>query len=202
MGPRVIDDSVIDRSHYDRASDASPNGLRMDARDAEYADFVRSHTRALLRAAYLLTGDQHLAEDLVQEALARTHRAWDRLVQTEHAAAYARKVMYHAQVSIWRRKRVAEVLPGFSLEPRGAHTDDLAESAAQRIMLRRALLLLSPKQRAVVVLRFFEDQTEAQAAQLLGVSVSTVKTQSARALERLRALVPDLQALADTEAGR
>ena len=69
-------------------------------------------------------------------------------------------------------------------------------------MLQRALLLLSPKQRAVIVLRFFEDQTEAEAAVLLGVSVSTVKTQSARALERLRRLLPDLGALADTEAGR
>jgi len=198
----VSDTPVIDRSQYARAPNASSNGLRMDARDAEYADFVRSHTRALLRAAYLLTGDQHLAEDLVQEALARTHRAWGRLVHIEHATAYARKVMYHAQVSAWRRRRVAEVLPGTSLERHGGHTDDLAESAAQRIMLQRALLLLSPKQRAVIVLRFFEDQTEAEAAVLLGVSVSTVKTQSARALERLRRLLPDLGALADTEAGR
>jgi RNA polymerase sigma-70 factor (sigma-E family) len=188
----VLETPVIDRSQYARASSASSNGLRMDDRDAEYADFVRSHTRALLRAAYLLTGDQHLAEDLVQEALART----------QHAAAYARKVMYHAQVSSWRRRRVAEVLPGTSLERHGGHTDDLAENAAQRIMLQRALLLLSPKQRAVIVLRYFEDQTEAEAAHLLGVSVSTVKTQSGRALERLRTLLPDLRALADTEAGR
>ena len=172
----------------------------MDARDAEYADFVRSHTRALLRSAYLLTGDQHLAEDLVQEALARTHRAWDRLAHTEHAAAYARKVMYHAQVSSWRRRRVAEVLHGSNLERHGGRIDDVAEAAAQRIVLRRALQALSPKQRAVIVLRYFEDHTEVEAAHLLGVSVSTVKTQSARALERLRALLPDLGALADTGA--
>jgi len=174
----------------------------MDSRDAEYADFVRSQTRALLRSAYLLTGDQHLAEDLVQEALARTHRAWDRLEHTEHATAYARKVMYHAQVSLWRRRRVAEILPGTVLERHAGHTDDLAEAAAQRVMLRRALLALSPKQRAVVVLRFFEDRTEAEAAQLLGISVSTVKTQCARGLDRLRSLLPDLRALADTEARR
>lgn len=174
----------------------------MDARDAEYAEFVRLHSRSLLRSAYLLTGDQHLAEDLVQEALARTHRAWDRLEQVEHAAAYARKVMYHAQVSSWRRRRVAEILPGTSLEQHGGHVDDLADAAAQRIMLRRALLTLSPQQRAVVMLRYFEDQTEAEAAQLLGVSVSTVKTQCARALERLRTLLPDLRVLADTEANR
>jgi len=174
----------------------------MDARDAEYADFVRSHTRVLLRSAYLLTGDQHLAEDLVQEALARTHRAWGRLQHAEHATAYAHKVMYHAQVSLWRRRRVAEVMPGTLVERLDAPTGDLAEEAAQRVMLRRALLALSPKQRAVIVLRYFEDRTEAEAAQLLGISISTVKTQGARALDRLRILLPDLRAFTDAEARR
>jgi RNA polymerase sigma-70 factor (sigma-E family) len=170
----------------------------MDAREADYAHFVRTRTHALLRSAYLLTGDQHLAEDLVQEALARTHRAWLRLERAEHAEAYARKVMYHAQVSLWRRPRVAEVLPG-ELDPAAATSHDPAEAAVQRLTLRRALLALSAKQRAVIVLRFFEDRTEAEAAQLLGVSVSTVKTQTGRALERLRTLVPDIRVL--TEAG-
>jgi RNA polymerase sigma-70 factor (sigma-E family) len=165
----------------------------MDAREADYARFVRTRTHALLRSAYLLTGDQHLAEDLVQEALARTHRAWLRLERPENAEAYARRVMYHAQVSLWRRPRVAEVLPGeIEAEPAG---EDPAEAAVQRITLRRALLALTAKQRAVIVLRFFEDHTEAEAAQLLGVSVSTVKTQTVRALERLRRLVPDLRVL-------
>ncbi|GAA2649038.1 SigE family RNA polymerase sigma factor [Paractinoplanes durhamensis] len=166
----------------------------MDAREADYAHFVRTRTHALLRSAYLLTGDQHLAEDLVQEALARTHRAWLRLERPENAEAYARKVMYHAQVSFWRRPRVAEVLPGeFTTDPAGA--DDPAEAAVQRLTLRRALLALSAKQRAVIVLRYFEDHTEAEAAHLLGVSVSTVKTQTGRALDRLRALLPDLRVL-------
>ncbi|GIM93872.1 SigE family RNA polymerase sigma factor [Paractinoplanes toevensis] len=166
----------------------------MDAREADYAHFVRTRTHALLRSAYLLTGDQHLAEDLVQEALARTHRAWLRLEKPENAEAYARKVMYHAQVSFWRRPRIAEVLPGeFETDPAGA--DDPAEAAVQRLTLRRALLALSAKQRAVIVLRYFEDHTEAEAAQLLGVSVSTVKTQTGRALERLRTLLPDLRVL-------
>jgi RNA polymerase sigma-70 factor (sigma-E family) len=165
----------------------------MDAREADYAHFVRTRTHALLRSAYLLTGDQHLAEDLVQEALARTHRAWLRLERPENAEAYARRVMYHAQVSFWRRPRVAEVLPGeIEAEPSG---EDPAEATVQRITLRRALLALTAKQRAVIVLRFFEDHTEAEAAQLLGVSVSTVKTQTGRALERLRTLVPDLRVL-------
>jgi RNA polymerase sigma-70 factor (sigma-E family) len=174
-----------------------------DAHDRSYADFVRERSHALLRSAFLLTGDQHLAEDLVQEALARTHRAWSRLERPSNAEAYARKVMYHAQVSVWRRPKVAEALPGDDLERHGGSTDDPAEATVRRVTLQRALLTLSPKQRAVIVLRYFEDHTEAEAAQLLGVSVSTVKTQCARALNRLRTLVPDLRVLADVhEAGR
>jgi RNA polymerase sigma factor (sigma-70 family) len=111
--------------------------------------------------------------------------------------------MYHAQVSLWRRPKVAEALPGDGLERHGGTIDDPAEAAVRRVTLQRALLSLSPRQRAVIVLRYFEDHTEAEAAQLLGVSVSTVKTQSARALDRLRTLVPDLRVLADVhEAGR
>ena len=164
----------------------------MDGRDAEYAEFVRTRTHALLRSAYLLTGDQHLAEDLVQEALARTHRAWGRLERSGNAEAYARKIMYHAQVSIWRRPKVAEVLPG-ELPDRAAGGTDPARSAVDRVTLQRALLALSAKQRAVIVLRYFEDRTEAEAAALLGVSVNTVKTQCARGLDRLRALIPDFR---------
>jgi RNA polymerase sigma-70 factor (sigma-E family) len=186
---------AIDRRDYDRERLLSAIGLRMDARDNEYADFVRSRTHALLRSAYLLTGDQHLAEDLVQEALARTHRAWARLERTGNAEAYARKVMYHAQVSVWRRPKVAEVLPGELPDSSVGRGHDPADAATERIVLRRALLALSPKQRAVIVLRYFEDHTEVEAALLLGVSTSTVKTQCARALDRLRTLVPDLRAL-------
>ncbi|WP_250028978.1 SigE family RNA polymerase sigma factor [Paractinoplanes maris] len=173
----------------------------MDAREADYAHFVRSRTHALLRSAYLLTGDQHLAEDLVQEALARTHRAWSRLERPENAEAYARKVMYHAQVSLWRRPKVAEVLPADFEPDRRPGADDPADAAVERLVLRRALLTLSARQRAVIVLRFFEDHTEVEAAQMLGVSVSTVKTQTGRALDRLRTLLPDLRVLTEVPEG-
>jgi RNA polymerase sigma-70 factor (sigma-E family) len=199
----VSPQAVIDRPRYAHGSFAMPIGLRGmdDISDAAYAVFVRGRSHALLRSAFLLTGDQHLAEDLVQEALARTHRAWSRLECPGNAEAYARKVMYHAQVSLWRRPKVAEILPGDDLEREGGSTDDPAEAAVHRVALRRALLALSPKQRAVIVLRYFEDHTEVEAARMLGVSVSTVKTQCARALERLRALVPDLHTLADVHEG-
>lgn len=190
----------------ERAETAAPSGvaigMRMDARDAEYADFVRSRTHALLRSAYLLTGDQHLAEDLVQEALARTHRAWARLERESNAEAYARKVMYHTQVSFWRRPKVAEVLPGDDLVAHAGRHDDPADGAAHRLVLHRALLRLSARQRAVVVLRYLDDHTEQEAADLLGVSVSTVRTQCARALDRLRALVPDLRLAGADEVTR
>jgi RNA polymerase sigma-70 factor (sigma-E family) len=148
-----------------------------------FDDFVRSRTPALLRAAYLLTGDQHLAEDLVQSALARTHRAWERLDRVGNAEAYTRKVMYHLQVSWWRRRRVAEVLPGVLPERMSEGVDPTL-----RMTLRAALLTLPPRQRAVIVLRFFEDCTEAETAHLLGVTIGTVKSQTAKALTKLRAV--------------
>jgi RNA polymerase sigma-70 factor (sigma-E family) len=159
----------------------------------EFDSFVRTRTPALLRSAYLLTGDQHLAEDLVQSALALTHRSWRRLHHSGNAEAYTRKTMYHLQVSWWRRRRVAEAMPGELPEPRrGGGEADSAQQVALRLMLRRALLKLAARQRAVLVLRFFEDRTEAETAELLGITVGTVKSQSAKALARLRAVAPEL----------
>src|SRR5262245_21539716 len=116
----------------------------------EYEQFVRARTPALIRKAFLLTGDQQLAEDLVQEALARTHVAWNQLYGSGNAEAYTRKIMYHHQVSIWRRRRVAESLPG--ILPDAASSGDHARATANRVVLQRALLELSPRQRAVIVL--------------------------------------------------
>jgi RNA polymerase sigma-70 factor (sigma-E family) len=158
--------------------------------DPAYDDFVRSRTPALLRLAYLLTGDQHLAEDLVQTALASTHRAWHRLHKTGNAEAYTRRSLYHAQVSWWRRPRVAESVRDH-LPDRGDGTDP-GDRVAVRATLRQALLRLTPSQRAVLVLRYFEDRSEAETAETLGVSVGTVKSQTARALDRIRAVAPEL----------
>ncbi|PZG12358.1 SigE family RNA polymerase sigma factor [Micromonospora craterilacus] len=172
----------------------------MDFLVSEFDSFVRSRTSALLRSAYLLTGDQHLAEDLVQSALARTHRAWSRLHDSGNAEAYTRKTMYHLQVSWWRRRRVPESMPGVLPEPRGGDpVPDHAQQTALRFTLRAALAKLSAKQRAVLVLRFFEDRTEAQTAELLGVTVGTVKSQTARALARLRTVAPELAELYASE---
>lgn len=152
----------------------------------EFEEFVRGRSPALLRSAYLLTGDQQLAEDLVQTALAKTHRAWGRLDRTGNAEAYTRKVMYHLQVSWWQRRRFIET----SLEAAGDRgLADGSDTSASKIDLRRALLQLAPRQRAVIVLRFFEDRTEADTARLLDVSLGTVKSQTAKALARLRQIM-------------
>lgn len=162
----------------------------------EFDSFVRTRTPALLRSAYLLTGDQHLAEDLVQSALARTHRSWNRLHRSGNAEAYTRKTMYHLQVSWWRRRRVPESMPGDLPEPRGGGSvSDHAQQTSLRLTLKSALLRLSPKQRAVLVLRFFEDRSEAETADLLGVTVGTVKSQTAKSLAKLRAVAPELAEL-------
>jgi len=160
---------------------------------AEFDDFVRARTPALLRSACLLTGDQHLAEDLVQMALARCHRSWRRLHDSGNAEAYTRRIMYNLQVAWWRRRRVAESLPG-DMPERPTGTDH-ASAAVVWLTLRPALLRLTPKQRAVLVLRFFEDRTESETADVLGVSLGTVKSQTAKALARLRTLAPELEEL-------
>ncbi|AGL13782.1 ECF subfamily RNA polymerase sigma-24 subunit [Actinoplanes sp. N902-109] len=164
----------------------------MGDRGAEaFGEFVRARTPALLRTAFLLTGDRHLAEDLVQDALARTHRAARRLRDDGHFEAYARTAMYHLQVSRWRRRRVAEAMSATPLD-RAAPGSDHAGRVDLQVSLHAALALLTKRQRAVLVLRFFEDRTEAEAAELLACSVGTVKSQTSKALARLRQIAPEL----------
>ncbi|MET0416068.1 MAG: SigE family RNA polymerase sigma factor [Actinoplanes sp.] len=169
-----------------------------DPAEVQFRGFVRSRTAALQRTAFLLTGDRHLAEDLVQDALARTHRAMRRLADDGHFEAYARTAMYHLHVRRWRRTRFAESLPGDLTdlaEPGGDH----AGHTDLKISLHQALAQLTRRQRAVLVLRFFEDRTEAEAADLLSCSIGTVKSQTSKALARLRAVAPELLPGAETK---
>jgi RNA polymerase sigma-70 factor (sigma-E family) len=156
----------------------------------EFDAFVRARTPALLRTAYLLTGDQQLAEDLVQTALAKTSLAWHRLQRNENAEAYVRQVMYHQQVSWWRRRRVAEMLSG--AVPETPIEPGAEDRAATRLAVHSALMRLTPSQRAVLVLRYFDDQPDSVVADLLGISVGTVKSQTHKALAKLRAVAPEL----------
>jgi len=171
-----------------------------EPRQGEFEQFVRARGPSLLRAACLLTGDLHLAEDLVQASLAQCYRSWSRLRDVGNAEAYARRTMYNLQVAWWRRRRIAEsVTADLPDRPGGA---DPAVAAAIALPLRAALLRLTRRQRAVLVLRFFEDRTEAETAELLGVRVGTVKSQTAKALRRLRELEPGLRYLDGDNHGR
>ena len=163
--------------------------MKVELPGTDFASFVRARSAALLRTAYLLTGDQHLAEDLVQTALARTHLSWNRLYAAGNAEAYTRKIMYHHQVSWWRRRRVTEVGIEAPPDPRGT---DHMDAAAMRITLLVALRRLTPGQRAVLVLRFYEDRSERETAEALNCSIGTVKSQTSRALARLRQTAPEL----------
>lgn len=157
------------------------------SRDAEFtAAFGVAERAALGRTAWLLTGDVHRAEELVQLALVRTYVAWPRAVATQ-PMAYARRVMANARVDSWRRSR-REALYSPDEMPEGAAASDVA-AVEDRDELVRALAQLSPKLRRVIVLRYMVGLSEREVAADLGVSLGTVKSQSSKGLARLRAIV-------------
>ena len=146
--------------------------------EATFDDFVAARSRALLRTAYLLTHDHALAEDLLQTSLAKAWFAWKRI--DGNPEPYVRRILVNTYASWWRRKwngeHPTEELPEHATEETGAEPTDLW----------RAMERLPRRQRAVVVLRYFEDLTEVQTAALLGCSVGTVKSQCSKALAKLR----------------
>lgn len=159
-------------------------------REVELREFVTARGAALSKTAYLLTGDHQAAEDLVQETYVVLVRRWQKSGSVD-PEAYVRRILYSRFVDNWRRRRVAE-FPWAS--PPEAPGGDEAGSATDRLTLRDALTRLTQRQRAVLVLRFYEDLTEVQAAAALGISPNTVKSQTRVALQRLRELVPDAAA--------
>ncbi|WP_238451757.1 SigE family RNA polymerase sigma factor, partial [Micromonospora sp. 4G55] len=154
-----------------------------DPLEEEFRDFVAARSSALLRTAYLLAGDWATAEDLLQTALTKTYLASKRLGGIEAIEPYARRVMVNTSTSWWRRRwhgeRPTEVLP------ERAGVDEI-EQQLDRDVLWRHLTALPARQRAVLVLRFYEDMSEAQTAALLEISPGTVKSQTSRALATLR----------------
>jgi RNA polymerase sigma-70 factor (sigma-E family) len=152
--------------------------VRTDEQDA-FDAFARGRMRELLRFAHVLTGDPHRAADLVQDALERTLLSWDRVVRKDDPVAYVRRTMVNRQVSVWRRLRREHLVP---------QTPDTAYGGEPAFdhELWAALATLPPRQRAVLVLRYYEDLSEADTAAVLGCSVGTVKSQTSRALGRLR----------------
>ncbi|GAB3423565.1 SigE family RNA polymerase sigma factor [Flindersiella endophytica] len=160
--------------------------------DEGFREFVTARSAGLQRTAWLLTGDWALAQDLVQTALARTWQHWSRLRRRDAPEVYVRQVMLSVYATWWRRKWRGEV-PTEEL-PERLHDEDSYTRADQRVALVTALAGLSRRQRAVLVLRYFDDLTEAQTAEVLGCTVGTVKSHASKALSRLRS-APQLQAL-------
>jgi RNA polymerase sigma-70 factor (sigma-E family) len=158
------------------------------SRDSEFESWLVAREPALQRTAHLLTGDVHTSQDLVQVTLAKLYLAWDRIQDRGNVDAYARKILVNEHRTAWRRparrrEQVTDRIPDRSVtEP---------SYDGQREAVWAFVASLPPRQRAVVVLRFYEQLTEPEIADLLGISLGTVKSQSSRALAALRAHLPD-----------
>lgn len=157
-----------------------------------FEEFVTARTPGLSRVAFLLTGDHHLAEDLLQVALSQVASRWPE-VRNGNPEAYVRRCLVN-ELTSWRRRRRYHERPVESAVDTADPTD-VATSVVRRLVVGRALAQLTPRQRAVLVLRFFEDLSEADTAEIMGVSVGTVKSQTSHALARLRAAAPELSEL-------
>jgi len=162
-----------------------------------FAQFVEARERALQRTAYLLTSDWALAEDLVQTALARAWPRWERIRRRDDPEIYVRKVLVNTWTT-WNRCRWRGERPSAAV-PDTAAAGDMAEEVTIRVGLRGALGSLTPRQRAVLVLRVYDDLPEAQVAHLMNCAVGTVKATLSQALAKLREN-PHLAELIDQEA--
>jgi RNA polymerase sigma-70 factor (sigma-E family) len=149
-----------------------------------FAQFVEARERALQRTAWLLTGDRGLAEDLVQTALARTWPRWERIRRRDDPEVYIRRVMVNTW-STWSRRRWRGEHATQSV-PEDPAPGDIAAEVAVRMAVRSALASLTARQRAVLVLRVFDDLSEAQVADVLDCAVGTVKSTMSQALAKLR----------------
>ncbi|MDI2125714.1 SigE family RNA polymerase sigma factor [Yinghuangia seranimata] len=166
--------------------DATHTGDPPHTRD--FDAFVAANGRRLLHIARLIAGDDHRGEDLLQTALARTYLRWHR-IQRDDPVAYVRRALVNGQRDWWRRKPSHERPAAYP--PDRASDVDLAEEHARRDALLRALAGLTRRERAVIVLRFYEDLPETEIAETLGIAPGTVKSTAARALRKLRES-PDL----------
>jgi RNA polymerase sigma-70 factor (sigma-E family) len=152
---------------------------------AEFSEFAHSRWPRLVRLGYGLTGDRGKAEDLAQTALASAYASWFRVRRADDPDAYLRKIVLNAHRGGFRKRRVTEELTG-SPPDLGGVVADPAGRHDERAAIIAALATLPPRQREVIVLRFWLDLTEVQVADALGCSVGTVKSQASRALDRLR----------------
>ncbi|MDQ0760694.1 SigE family RNA polymerase sigma factor [Streptomyces canus] len=149
-----------------------------------FQEFVRARWSHLVRTAYLLTGDAHHAEDLTQTALAKAYRSWRRVSGSDNPEAYVRRMLVTCNSDRFRKRRVQESLT--DAPPERAGRDEAVARVEERGVLLGALAGLPPRQRAVVVMRYWEDLSEAEVAEVLGCSPGTVKSQASKGLAKLR----------------
>lgn len=171
--------------------------------DADFADFVRARQHHLIRAARLYCGDHHGAEDLVQDALVKLASRWES-VREGSPDAYVRRILYRDAVSRWRkwgREVPYAAEPGDRSPFDTERADAASEAWVEGADVRQALRRLPPRQRAVVVLRYYEDLSERDIADALGCSPGTVKSQASKALNTLRTLLPAVAGSAQSVGG-
>ena len=159
----------------------------------QFVEFVHARQHALQRFAYLLTSDHHAAEDLVQTALAKTYLSWSKVRDRGSLDGYVRRIIVNENTSVWRRAWRRNEHPTDRL-PEVAEAAEATEPAARvgdADAIWRAVQELPPRQRAAVVLRYYEDLSEAETAQILSCSIGNVKSQTSRGLAKLRASLGD-----------
>ena len=156
-------------------------------RDAEFEAYMAARQPSLLRTAYLLTGDRHSAEDLVQTSLAKLYLSWDKVRKRELVDGYIRRIMVNENNSLWRRAWKRKEITTDEVPEHRSVTD--RHDHGQNAALWSFVQTLPKRQRAVIVLRYYEDLSEVEAAEVLGISVGTVKSQASRAIASMRARV-------------
>ena len=165
--------------------------------EQEFREYVAARQAGLFRIAMLLTGHHEDAKDLLQSSLVKLALHWTRLANSGSADAYIRKILYHQQVSRWRSRRHRLEFVTAHPPDRAAAGDPVTDSTL-RLTLDGVLRLLTKRQRAVIVLRYYEDLPESEVAEILGCSVGTIRSQAHRSLARLRALCPELTSIKET----
>ncbi|MEV6165413.1 SigE family RNA polymerase sigma factor [Streptomyces sp. NPDC052052] len=188
-GGAAVTGHVPHGSYAPRTAQAArtPHGPRAPhARYPSFSSFVRARGPVLLRTARSLTASPSDAEDLLQTALTKTYAAWERIEDHRALDGYVRRTLVNTRTSQWRKRRIDEFACEELPEPESSAGPDPAEQQVLHDAMWRAVLKLPDRQRAMVVLRYYEDLSEAQTAEVLGVSVGTVKSAVSRALGRLR----------------
>ncbi len=188
---------AADAAGLGREDDSAPTTVHLELdtrartgrRDEDFTAYLRARQSALLRTAYLVTGDRETAQDVLQTALAKLYLSWDKVRDRDSVDAYVRRIVVNENSSLWRkpwkkREHAAEVVP--EARPHEDRYDDGTADAVWEVVST-----LPRRARAVVVLRYYEQLSEAETAEVLGITVGTVKSQCSRAIASLRDRVPD-----------